>query len=195
MGEWLPPIILIGKSGSGKDTTAKLLSENYGLTRVAECTTRKMRDGEVDGETYHFISERDFEKGIADDTFATYAVFNRIQDGVTDTVYYGIRRSDITHNTVIPTNPENMNAIKHDYRNAIVVYLYVPDKFRNKRLTDRGDDPEEVERRNQTDAVDFDPENLKEVDITIFNTNTVMTPEMVADEIMSRVRTRLGVGA
>lgn len=192
MGNWLPPIILIGKSGSGKDTTAKLLSEKYNLTRVSECTTRKMRDGEIDGENYHFISESDFVKGIEAGEFVAYAVFNRIQDGVTDTVYYGIRHNDVTHNTVIPTNPENMDAIKKEYRHAIVVYLYVPDRFRTKRLVDRGDDPDEVERRAAADDIDFDPVKLTNVDITIYNTNSVMTPEMVVDEIIERVKSKVG---
>lgn len=195
MGEYLVPIILIGKSGSGKDTTTKILTEKFGLKKVVECTTRKMRDGEVDGQTYNFMSEDEFNREKDSDNFVTYSKFNRIQEGRTDTVYYGIRKSDITHNTVIPTNPKNMDGIKKEYGHAIVVYLYVPDIFRNKRLIERGDDEDEVIRRSNSDAIDFDPENLKNVDITIYNTNSLMTPEMVADEIMSRVRIKLGVSA
>lgn len=190
--EHLVPIILIGKSGSGKDTTTKILCEKFGLKKVVECTTRKMREGEVEGETYNFMSEAEFQQGIADDIFAAYTIFNRIQDGHTDTVYYGIRRSDITTNVIIPTNPENMNTIKKEYKHAIVVYLYVPDIFRNKRLIERGDEEAEVIRRSNSDAIDFEPENLRNVDITIYNTNTLMSPEMVADEIMARVRNKVG---
>lgn len=53
-------IILCGKSASGKDTTAKRLTEAYQkmgvpVNNVISYTTRPPREGEVDGVDYHFI--------------------------------------------------------------------------------------------------------------------------------------------
>ena len=50
---------LIGKSGSGKDTLAKLLLQDkeLDLQSVVPYTTRPMRDGEVRGVDYHFVSD------------------------------------------------------------------------------------------------------------------------------------------
>lgn len=47
---------LMGKSASGKDTIYRELLENreLGLRRVIPYTTRPVRSGEVDGETYFF---------------------------------------------------------------------------------------------------------------------------------------------
>ncbi len=49
-------IILMGKSESGKDTIyARLLKDNpYQLQTITTCTTRPMRDGEMEGREYYF---------------------------------------------------------------------------------------------------------------------------------------------
>ena len=60
---------IIGKSSTGKDTIYKKLLNIYPgkLKSVVMYTTRPKRDGEVDGETYNYVSEdqyREFkEKG------------------------------------------------------------------------------------------------------------------------------------
>ena len=49
---------ILGNSGSGKDTILnKLLADKkLRLKKVVTCTTRPMRDNEVQGENYHFVS-------------------------------------------------------------------------------------------------------------------------------------------
>lgn len=60
--------VVSGPSGSGKTTLCRALSNEDPLCSYAiSCTTRPMREGEVDGRDYHFLSEEDFlarvEKG------------------------------------------------------------------------------------------------------------------------------------
>ena len=49
-------LLLIGKSCAGKDLIKKKLIDN-GMEAVVTYTTRPPRPGEVDGRTYHFISQ------------------------------------------------------------------------------------------------------------------------------------------
>ena len=49
-------ILICGRSGSGKDTFAKLL-KSFGLKDVCSYTTRPRRDGE--GDTHTFITEKE----------------------------------------------------------------------------------------------------------------------------------------
>ena len=54
-------IILCGPSGSGKSSIVKfLLENNKDLVLSISATTRSIREGEVDGKHYHFISEEEF---------------------------------------------------------------------------------------------------------------------------------------
>lgn len=50
---------LMGKSASGKDTIYNrlLVAEEMALSNVILYTTRPIRSGEVDGETYHFCTD------------------------------------------------------------------------------------------------------------------------------------------
>lgn len=187
MDNYPPPIILIGKSASGKDTTSKILCEKYGLTRVLEYTTRDKRSYEKDDIDYHFISGENFKSFIDNDDFVSYSMFNRIQSGKEEIVGYGIKRSEIKPGTIIATNPSNMINIKKEFEDAIVVYLFVPDRFRVKRAFLRGDDIDEIHRRLSSDDVDFSEENLKNVTFTIYNTNVHLSANDVAEKVMSRI--------
>ena len=59
--------LIIGRSGSGKDTVFRALKDrikekDLDINEVPIYTTRPMRPGEAEGEEYQFISEREFLK-------------------------------------------------------------------------------------------------------------------------------------
>ena len=50
-------LVIASPSGAGKSSiTRRLLAEDDNLTMSVSVTTRPMRDGEVDGKDYHFVS-------------------------------------------------------------------------------------------------------------------------------------------
>lgn len=55
-------INLFGLSGSGKTTIEQMLKKTEGFNKVTSVCTRPMRDGEVEGEDYYFVSESEFGK-------------------------------------------------------------------------------------------------------------------------------------
>ena len=58
-------IILCGKSGSGKDFARNYIIETYGFTPIISHTSRPIREGEINGKDYHFISDQEFiEKAL-----------------------------------------------------------------------------------------------------------------------------------
>ncbi|MFA5233048.1 MAG: guanylate kinase [Sulfurimonas sp.] len=67
-------LVLSGPSGAGKSS---LLNEV--INDIGECyfsistTTRPIRNGEIDGVHYHFVSEAEFKKDIDEDFFLEYA--------------------------------------------------------------------------------------------------------------------------
>ena len=53
---------LIGKSGAGKDTVFGELLKRTSLRPVVTYTTRPMRQGEVNGREYYFVTDETMEK-------------------------------------------------------------------------------------------------------------------------------------
>ncbi|WP_371038408.1 MULTISPECIES: guanylate kinase [unclassified Rhodosalinus] len=60
-------IILSSPSGAGKSTLARRLRAwDPSIIFSVSATTRPPREGEVDGQDYHFLSERDFKSDVAE---------------------------------------------------------------------------------------------------------------------------------
>ena len=69
-------LVLTGPSGSGKDTVISKLSQLRPKSiKIITTTSRAMRNGEKEGEPYHFITREEFEKLIAEDAFFEWVEF------------------------------------------------------------------------------------------------------------------------
>lgn len=69
-------IIISGPSGSGKDTVLKKLFQKMPeLEFSISSVSRAMREGEVEGEKYNFISRKQFEQMINDNALLEYNVY------------------------------------------------------------------------------------------------------------------------
>lgn len=176
-------IVLIGKSGSGKDTVKKILIERYSLESVLEYTTRPIRKNEVEGINYHYISEKDFFKKTERNEFAAWTCFDTVQ-GIW---YYGSLLKDYKdykENGLLITNPSILKCLvnRFDYEKLKikVFYLDVDEYVLYERLKQRGDDEKEAERRIIADREDFDLRKIH-VDFKINCNNK--TAEQIAKEI------------
>jgi len=68
-------LVLSGPSGAGKSSLINKISDEIGDYYFSiSTTTRPMRNGEVEGVDYHFVSEEEFQKDIEDDNFLEYAL-------------------------------------------------------------------------------------------------------------------------
>ena len=70
-------LIMLGAPGTGKGTVCKeVLDREDALTLSVSATTREKRKGEVDGETYHYVTKDDFEAMIDKGEMLEYATYN-----------------------------------------------------------------------------------------------------------------------
>ena len=69
-------MILVGGSGSGKNTVMEELCNNYNYEKLVTTTTRKPREGEVNGVDYHFITIEEFSKRNNNNEFLETVKFN-----------------------------------------------------------------------------------------------------------------------
>jgi len=81
--------LIVGPSGSGKGSVVSNIKSHYpGFVYPVSYTTRTPRQGEIDGETYHFISKEKFESLIQDGEFLEYAVVHGVD-------HYGTVKKEI----------------------------------------------------------------------------------------------------
>lgn len=67
-------LLVSGPSGSGKTSLCQALRDAGEVVYSISCTTRRIRDGEVDGEHYHFLSVEEFERRVAAGDFLEHAL-------------------------------------------------------------------------------------------------------------------------
>lgn len=178
-------VTIIGKTCSGKNRIVNDLINNYGFNQIVTYTTRSPRNGEVNGETYHFVNIDDFMQKMKSGFFAEWKAYTTTE-GVW---YYGTAVEDLENaddKSVIILTPQGYREIKDKVDCKVVsIYLYANNATIKKRLIARGDDPKEAERRILHDNEDFKGiEN--EVDRIVYN-NESDTIDSVVQKILKYV--------
>ena len=173
-------IALVGASATGKSTVEKILQEEYGIKRCVSVTTRPMRNYEVNGEHYYFISEQNFEEMSDEGLLAEETCFNGWR--------YGLEVAEIEYGGVVVIEPNGLKQIIDNVgrENVFVVYLIYPDKQRLIRsLVDRDDNNvDEVIRRFQADGKDMHGMEWN-ADVTIVNHDSHKTAKLIAKMVNS----------
>ena len=147
-------LILIGKTASGKNLIRDVLQKKYEYKPIVTYTSRPMRKGEKQDITYHFISKEDFEQKIEEGFFAEWKKYDTEQ-GV---LYYGTALTDCydaDDDTVVILTPDGVRDLQAIEIPMVVIYLYSNLNTIKQRLSIRGDNPKEVERRMEADIKDF----------------------------------------
>ena len=164
-------IAIMGKAGSGKDTLLNTLMEEEifkDAFKIISCTTRPIREYEVDGIDYHFITTKEFTDQILSGEMIEATVFN--------TWCYGtsVKNLDLNKVNIGVFNPEGVELLKE--RNDIdltVIYVQANDKDRLLRQLNREENPDchEIVRRFSADEEDFDDDEIDFISPNIFITN------------------------
>ena len=155
---------LVGKSCSGKDTLyTRILERNPELVPVILHTTRPMRPGEVDGQTYHFVTEERLRQYEEEGQVIEKRVYQTTQGLWT----YFTLRFELDADRLLITTLEGARALMNCYGPEAVgvIYLFADDRTRLLRYIDRESrqkhpDYAEVCRRFLADQTDFSEERL-----------------------------------
>mgnify|MGYP001024734725 FL=1 len=165
-------LVLIGPSASGKTEVANILIKKYNLKRMVTCTTRPMRQNEINGISYNFISIEEFLKLKEADEFVETVLYN---DN-----YYGTLKKDVSNDKIVILEPNGYNEFKKKMPNEICsFYLETSECLREKRMIERKDRKDDIKKRITNDRESFG--NVSQVDYVIKNEN--ITLEELADKI------------
>ena len=147
-------LCLIGKSASGKTFVRDKLVKECGYKSLVTFTSRPPRKNEKQDITYRFISKEDFEQKIEEGFFAEWKKYDTEQ-GVW---YYGTALTDCydaDDDTVTILTPDGVRDLQAIEIPMVVIYLYSNLNTIKQRLSIRGDNQKEVERRMKADIKDF----------------------------------------
>ena len=158
-------IILIGASASGKTTIAKYLTTNLGFKKFVTSTTRLPRKGEINSIDYNFITIDTFNKKKENNEFIETTFYNEN--------YYGTEKKLISDDTVLIVEFSGLKEFKKMKDPHIISYfLNCNEETRIKRMTDRGDAKEQIEKRLNHDKYKFKADDYASLIDVVIDTSS-----------------------
>lgn len=171
---------ILGKSSTGKDTIYnKILADrDLGLKKLTMYTTRPIRDGENQDESYHFVSEEEYVSIKESGKIVEERAYNTMH-GVWRYFTVDNEKIDLTNYSYVAVGVlASFISIKEYYGKDVVIPIYIDldDGERLKRALKRELKPEnrkftEMCRRFLADTEDFAPEKIKSAGIDKFFIN------------------------
>lgn len=133
-------IVISAPSGAGKGTIIEgVLKKNDNLWLSISMTSREIRENDIPGETYFFVSKEEFERRIKRGVFLEYAIYNEN--------YYGTPRDKIKEkldegkDVILEIEIQGALKVKELIPEAIFIFILPPSmKELRKRLVARGTD-------------------------------------------------------
>ncbi len=160
--------VISGPSGVGKGTlVSEIMKRNPDFWLSISATTRSPRDGEVDGESYIFLTRKDFEDLICENGFCEWAEYSGNLYG---TPLEPMKKMMAAGKTVVlEIEVQGAEKVKQSIPDAKLIFIAPPSReVLKERLLMRATESEEaISRRMETALVEID--KSKEYDIVIVN--------------------------
>jgi len=161
-------IVVSGPSGAGKGTICKeLINRDASIAVSISATTRRPRNGEVDGKAYHFIDRDSFVNMINEDGFLEYAC-------VYDNFYgtpknFVIDKIESGENVLLEIDIQGALQVKKKYPEGIYVFILPPSmKELRNRIVGRGSETKDSLQKRMSSAYS-EIEYIKNYDYFIVN--------------------------
>ena len=148
-------LAIMGQAGSGKDSLMHSLIKYdfiHNAKPIVSCTTRPIREHEIDGVNYHYLTNDEFAEQVLNGEMLEATVFNNWCYGTSIKNLY----PDCLNIGVF--NPEGVEILQESKDVDLeVVYIVADDKVRLLRQLNREEHPncDEIIRRFGTDKKDF----------------------------------------
>lgn len=141
-------LVISGPSGTGKGTLIeKLLKNDPSFVFSVSVTTRKPRDYEIQDVHYHFISDAEYDKLLAEDAFIEHATVHDNRYGTLKSEVY--ERMEKGQNVLLDIDPQGARTVVEKETECVSVFILPPSyKVLKERLHTRNtEDPVEIARR------------------------------------------------
>ena len=163
-------VILSSPSGVGKTTLTKKIQQKYQSFKLSVShTTRLPRSNEVDGVDYYFVSNKNFEDLIKNNSFYEYAkIFGNYYGTLKKTIDETILKNDIIFD-IDWQGTKQLSKFKN--LNLIKIFLITDNKkeLKNRLIKRNQNTIEEVEKR--FNSFEEDIKHWSDYDYVIINDN------------------------
>ncbi len=141
-------LVVSGPSGTGKGTLCeRLLRSDPSITFSVSVTTRRPREGEIDGVHYRFVSEEQFDQMLGQNAFLEHATVHGHR--------YGTPRAQVEEaieagqNTLLDIDPQGALSVMSAKPDTVSIFILPPSysALRQRLRTRNTDDPEEILKR------------------------------------------------
>ena len=141
-------VVITAPSGTGKTSVIhRLLERDRSLRYSISATTRPGRPSEVEGRDYFFLSEAQFDTGLAEGRFAEWATvhgyrYGTLKSQIEDTLEQG-------HHVLMDVDVQGARHLRELYHDGVFIALMPPSMAElRKRLRGRGtEDTESLDQR------------------------------------------------
>ncbi len=176
-------VVVSGPSGAGKSTLIRASLEAVSeLAYSVSATTRKPREGEVDGRDYIFLSREEFEKWIDEDRFLEWAEYSGNLYGTPEQKVEEYLRSG--RSVILEIELQGARKVREKRPDAVMVFVRASSlEETRKRLEGRAtEDDKALEARMATALKEV--EARSEFDYEVVNSER----EQAREDIISTMR-------
>ncbi len=175
-------VILSGVSGAGKDTIKKeLIKREKNIITIPSYTDRPMREGDVAGGTYNFVSTEEFEKMIHNNELYEYNVHHDHYYGTSKKIFNEkIKEGKIIVKDIDVNGTENLVKLLEKDMKVVTIFLRVPKEELQRRLENRVDRPSPKEIKLRLNRFDYEESRINLYDYVLKNDNLEKTVQIIS---------------
>ena len=183
-------VILSGVAGAGKDTIKKeLIKRMENVESLPSYTSRAIRGGDVEGETYHFISREEFEKMIENQEFYEYDIHHNQYYGTSRKLLNDkIKSGKIIVKDIDVNGTEHLKELLGNDTKVVTIFLRVPKEELKHRLENRIDKPSPQEIILRLNRFDYEESRINLYDYVLKNNDLEKTVQIIMTIIENEMR-------
>lgn len=144
-------VFLMWVSGSGKGTLTTFLRQDERFIYIPSYTSRPIRETEINGDKYRYISRAEFEESIHADEFLEYALVhqNHYYGTKKKPLYDAIAQGKHALKEVEVNGLEKLHAEGKITSDVVTIFLTIDDQTMQQRILGRQPDisPDELAKR------------------------------------------------
>lgn len=176
-------VILSGVAGAGKDTIKKeLISRVEKIETLPSYTDREPRAGDIPGQTYNFVTTKEFEEMIKNNELYEYSVHHNHYYGTSKKLLNEKISSGkiIVKDIDVNGTQDLIDLLKNEVK-IVTIFLRAPKEELRRRLENRIDKPNPKEIELRLNRFDYEESKIGIYDYVLKNdelektTNIIMT--------------------